>query len=66
MDKLVHTALTSMRLSNHGDTLQSSNLANASVPGFRRDLQAAEVRLLAGEDHLRSRAFTIRDTKNVF
>ena len=67
MDKLVHTALTSMRLSNHGDTLQSSNLANASVPGFRRDLQAAqEVRLLASEDHLRSRAFTIRDTKNIF
>ena len=42
MDKLIHTALTSMRLSNHGDTLQSSNLANASVPGFRRDLQAAQ------------------------
>jgi flagellar basal-body rod protein FlgF len=67
MDRLIHTALTTLRLSNHGDTLHASNMAKASVPGFRRDLEAAsEVRLLASTETLETRAFTIRDTRNNF
>lgn len=67
MDKLVHTALSTLRITNHGDTLHASNMANASVPGFRRDLESAnEVRLLQNDDNLRSRAFTIRGTKTAF
>ena len=67
MDRLIHTALTTLRTSNHGDTLHATNMANASVPGFRRDLEAAsEVKLLDSKDALQSRAFTIRDTKSVF
>lgn len=67
MDRLIHTALTTLRTSNHGDTVHATNMANASVPGFRRDLEAAsEVRLLDSENTLRSRAFTIRETKSIF
>lgn len=67
MDRLIHTALTTLRTSNHGDTLHASNMAKASVPGFRRDLEAAsEVKLLSSDDTLRSRAFTIRDPKSKF
>jgi flagellar basal-body rod protein FlgF len=67
MDRLIHTALTTLRTSNHGDTVHATNMANASVPGFRRDLESAsEVRLLDSENTLRSRAFTIRETKSIF
>ena len=67
MDRLIHTALTTLRTSNHGDTVHASNMANASVPGFRRDLEvASEVRVLDSENTLRSRAFTIRETKSIF
>ncbi len=67
MDKLIHTALSTLRISSLGDTLHASNLAKASVPGFRRDLEAAsEVKVLDGRYQLRSRAFTIRGTSSAF
>lgn len=67
MDKLIHTALTTLRITNHRDTLHASNIASSSVPGFRRDLEAAsEVKLLKGDENLRSRAFTIRGTESAF
>ena len=67
MDRLIHTALSTLRISSHGDTIHANNLAQASVPGFRRDLETvSQVKFLEGSDQLRSRAFTIREPGNAF
>ena len=46
MDRLIHTALSTLRISSQGDTVHANNLAQASVPGFLKAvINSAAVRL---------------------
>ncbi|MCE8421829.1 flagellar biosynthesis protein FlgF, partial [Rhodovulum sulfidophilum] len=58
MDRLIHTALNS--LANLRDTrvIQAQNLANQTVPGFRRDLtNEGDARFLKAMGAASARAF---------
>ena len=38
MDKMIHTALNSMHMIVENQSVNSQNLSNINVPGYRRDL----------------------------
>ncbi len=46
MDRLIYTALTGLSARSRQQLVTANNLANASTPGFRRELVAAEGRYL--------------------
>ena len=48
MDRLIYTALTGLSARSRAQAVTANNLANATTPGFRRELIAAEGRYLSG------------------
>lgn len=67
MDRLIHTALNS--LANLRDTrvIQAQNLANQTVPGFRRDLtNEGDARFLKAMDVASARAFQTERGPHLF
>ncbi|RHZ94332.1 flagellar biosynthesis protein FlgF [Cereibacter sphaeroides] len=67
MDRLIHTALNS--LANLRDTrvIQAQNLANQTVPGFRRDLtNEGDARFLKAMDAASARAFQTERGPHLF
>lgn len=68
MDRLVHLALNTIKHAQEDSTIRSNNLANVSVPGFRRDLEPKNVEssfLKSMEAH-ETRAYALREGKNRF
>lgn len=51
MDRLIYTALSGMTAQARRQAVTANNLANAQVPGFRREVVAAEGRYLDGAHH---------------
>ena len=49
MDRLIYTALTAMRAQTATQAVTANNLANAQVPGFRRELASLGALWLGGE-----------------
>ncbi len=49
MDKLIYTVLTGLDARSRAQAVTANNLANASTPGFRRELIAAEGRYLRSD-----------------
>ncbi|WP_310496104.1 flagellar hook-basal body complex protein [Sandarakinorhabdus sp.] len=49
MDRLIYTALSGLGARGRQQQVTANNLANAIVPGFRREVVAAEGRYLAGD-----------------
>ncbi|WP_235927753.1 flagellar basal body protein, partial [Sandarakinorhabdus rubra] len=47
MDRLIYTTLTSLTARSREQQVTANNLANAGVPGFRRELVVQEGRYLA-------------------
>lgn len=68
MDRLVHLALNTIKHAQEDSAIRSNNLANVTVPGFRRDMEPKNVEssfLKALETH-ESRAYALREGKNRF
>lgn len=67
MDRMIHTALNSMRNLSELQKINAQNLTNMSVPGFRKDLwgQAGTGYLQAGQDPT-ARAFALTTGENEF
>lgn len=58
MDRLIHTALNSLANLRDSRVIQAQNLANQTVPGFRRDLaNEGDPRFLKALDEASARAF---------
>ena len=68
MDKLIFTALNSVSAAQEDSTIRSNNLANASVPGFRRDIEPKSIgtSFLNTMDQYQTRNFAIREGRNRF
>ena len=49
MDRLIYTALTAMRAQAATQGVTANNLANAQVPGFRRELASLGAQWLSGQ-----------------
>lgn len=49
MDRLIYTALTGMQRATEAQAVTAQNLANASVPGFRREMAAMESGYLSAD-----------------
>ena len=56
MDRLIYTALTGLMSRSRAQAVTANNLANATTPGFRRELIAAEGRYLSGGTPSRAQA----------
>ena len=67
MDRMIHTALNSMRNLSELQKINAQNLTNMSVPGFRKDLwgQAGTGYLQAGQDPT-ARAFALTTGESEF
>ena len=67
MDKLIHTALNSLAAVRAGQITNAQNLANQTVPGFRRDIMP-EGQTFVMEDLgvLQSRAYQIPEKDAAF
>lgn len=67
MDRMIHTALNSMRNLAELQRINAQNLTNMTVPGFRKDLwgQAATGYLQAGQEQS-ARAFALTTGKSEF
>lgn len=67
MDRMIHTALNSMRNLSELQKINAQNLTNMSVPGFRKDLwgQAGTGYLQAGQEPT-ARAFALGTGKSEF
>ena len=68
MDKLIYTAFNTLNNIYDNRSVRAQNMANISVPGYRRDLgtKASGTAFMVGEDTLNTRALAIRDDKNYF
>ena len=68
MDRLIFTALNTIQYAQEDNVIRSNNLANATVPGFRRDIEPKEVGtgFLAAIEEFETRAFSIRAGMNRF
>jgi flagellar basal-body rod protein FlgF len=67
MDRLIHTALNSLGVLKGMQAVTSQNLANQSVPGFRRDLPGEGASaFLEQMDSLTDRAFALGRDDNAF
>ena len=67
MDRMIHTALNSMRNLSELQKINAQNLTNMTVPGFRKDLwgQGGTGYLQAGQ-HASARAFALTTGKSEF
>ena len=68
MDKLIYTAFNTVNNIYDNRAVRAQNLANISVPGYRRDLGAKSVgtAFLDNMQTLQSRAMAIQDNNNYF
>ena len=67
MDKMIHTALNSMHMIVQNQSMNSQNLSNLNVPGYRRDLGVEfETAYLETLDGLDAKAFAVRTNVGVF
>ena len=61
MDKMIHTALNSLKMILQNQQITSQNIANASVIGYRKDSSSEfGTAYLKGEDSLNTRVFATR------
>ncbi len=61
MDKMIHTALNSLKMILQNQQITSQNIANASVVGYRKDSSSEfGTAYLKGEDSLNTRVFATR------
>ena len=62
MDRMVHTALNSLKMILQNQQITSQNISNASVVGYRRDSNSEfGTAYLEGEDSLNTRVFATRE-----
>ena len=68
MDKLIYTAFNTVNNIYDNRAVRAQNLANISVPGYKRDLGAKSVgtAFLDNMQTLQSRAMAIQDDNNYF
>tara|TARA_A100001011_G_scaffold399147_1_gene506478 strand:+ start:756 stop:1511 length:756 start_codon:yes stop_codon:yes gene_type:complete len=67
MDKMIHTALNSMHMIVENQSVNSQNLSNINVPGYRRDLGVQfETTYLETMDGLDAKAFALRTNVGLF
>jgi len=68
MDRLIFTALNTIQSAQENSIVRSNNLANATVPGFRKDLEPKVVKtsFLDAVEEFETRAFALREGKNRF
>lgn len=67
MDRLIYTALNALSVNKDTQVLQAQNLANQTVPGFRRDLpNEGGTRFLQAMDSVTSRAFQVERGPSAF
>jgi flagellar basal-body rod protein FlgF len=68
MDRLIFTALNSIKFAQEDNVIRSNNLANSSVPGFRRDLEPKAVgsSFMEAMNQFETRSFAMREGKNRF
>jgi len=68
MDKLIYTAFNTVNNIYDNRAVRAQNLANITVPGYKRDLGAKSVgtAFLESMDTLQSRAMAIQDDNNYF
>ncbi len=61
MDKMIHTALNSLKMILQNQQITSQNISNATVVGYRKDSNSEfGTAYLNGEDQLNSRVFSTR------
>ena len=61
MDRMIHTALNSLKMILQNQQITSQNISNASVVGYRKDSNSEfGTAFLSGEDQLNSRVFATR------
>ena len=68
MDKLIYTAFNTLNNIYDNRSVRAQNMANISVPGYRRDLRtkASGTAFIVGDNTLNTRALAVRDDKNYF
>lgn len=67
MDKLIHTALNSLAAIRAGQITNAQNLANQTVPGFRRDIMPeGQAFVMEDQGVLQSRAYQIPEEHAAF
>lgn len=67
MDRLIYTALNALNVNRDTQVTQAQNLANQSVPGFRRDMSNnGDTKFLQALDGLGARAFQLETDMSRF
>ncbi len=68
MDKMIFTALTTLKYVREENAIHANNLSNAMVPGFRRDIEPMfiEAGFLDHNGRHQARAFGLREGLNRF
>ncbi|XDZ64925.1 flagellar basal body rod C-terminal domain-containing protein [Alphaproteobacteria bacterium LSUCC0684] len=68
MDRLIHTALNSLKIIKDNAFIRSNNLSNISVPGFRADthLKTAGTAFLDAYGTHVTRGLSVTDNSNIF
>ena len=67
MDKMIHTALNSMHMILENQSVNTQNLSNINVPGYRRDLGVQfETTYLETLEGLDAKAFALRTNVGLF
>lgn len=68
MDRLIHIALNTIKYAQEDSTIRANNLANISVPGYRRDIEPKNVdtSFVLPDQELKTRAYAMREGKNRF
>lgn len=68
MDRLIFTALNTIQFAQEDNIIRSNNLANVSVPGYRKDLEPKVVNtgFLDAMEQFDTRAYAIREGRNRF
>ena len=62
MDRMIHTALNSLKMILQNQQITSQNIANANVVGYRKDSSSEfGTAYLNGEDSLNTRVFATRE-----
>lgn len=63
MDKLIYTALSGAKALTQRQDVMANNVANASTPGFRAQIQALQAAPVKGEAKLQTRAQTMESSQ---